>query len=826
MEHFRTLRRKDWQGRESDMTNLLGDFRFGIRLLKKNPGHTAAAVVALALGIGLTASMFSIVNGVILTGLPFAHSDRLVYMATTNVTKSREQVPLTLADFLEWQKRQTSFSGIAAFDATTINLSGNEKAERFDGGYMSANSFDLLGVRPILGRTLLPGEDQPQAAPVAVLGYGLWKSRYGGDPKILGKVIRINGAPTTIVGVMPEGFAFPVNQVVWVPLRLDPKRIVRGTDAEGVAAFGRLKDNVTLAQAQAEMAAIAKSLAREFPLTNQGVTAQIKPYTAMAVNDQITSLLFTMLGAVGFVLLLACANVASLMMARASLRTRELAIRSALGAGRKRVLTQILIESLLLSALGAVLGLGLAYWGIKAFNASIVDTNPPFWFHIALGGRPLLFVLGLTLLSGLLSGLAPALQASKADVNEVLKDEGRGSTSLRMGRFSRFVVVFEVAFSFALLVAAGLMIRSVVKVQTMDFAFAKENLLTVRVALYDAQYPEKANRVAFWNELLRRVEGRPGVVSVAAIDTLPTNGSETEFYAVEGHPYPTVRDLPQARMASISSRLFETLGVRLLAGRAFGPEDREGSLPVAVVNQSFAEKAWPRQDPIGRRIRLGKNKPGAPWRTVVGVVPDLQMNNLNDNDSGPAGFYLPLAQECPQRVNVVVRTHGAPLSFTQTVRAEVNAINPDLPLYFVMSMEQVIAKNAFFFNLFGTLFAIFGGAALVLAAVGIYGVISFSVQQRTQEIGVRMALGAQKGTVLGMIVRQGSRQLALGLGIGLVIAFLGARLLGTILFQVKPNDPVTFAGVCFTLTAIALTACLIPAQRASRVDPLVAIRYD
>ncbi|HTQ80822.1 MAG TPA: ABC transporter permease [Thermoanaerobaculia bacterium] len=808
------------------MTNLTGDIRFGFRMLKKNPGHTAAAVVALALGIGLTAAMFSIVNGVILTGLPFAHSDRLVYLGTTNLTQSRQELPLSLADFLEWRKRQTSFSAIAAFNSTTINLSGDKRPERFDGGYMSANAFDLLGVQPLLGRTFLPGEDGPQAEPVAILGYGLWKNRYGGDPKIIGRVVRVNGAPATVIGVMPEGFEFPVAEKLWVPLRLDPARTRRGSDAEGVSAFGRLKDGVTLPQAAAEMGAIAKALAQEFPATNKGVAAKVLPYTREYVNEQITSLLFTMLGAVTLVLLLACANVASLMVARASLRTRELAIRSALGAGRKRVLTQILIESLLLSSVGAVLGLGLAYLGVKAFNASIVDSNPPYWFHIALSGRPLLFVLALTFLSGVLSGLAPALQASRADVNEILKDEGRGSTSLRMGRFSRFIVVFEVAFSFALLVAAGLMVRSVVKVQTMSFDFDKRDLLTLRIALYEAKYPQKANRVAFWNELLRRLDGRPGTTGVAAISSLPTNGTETEFYTLDGHAYPAERDLPQAHQAVVSPKLFAALGVRPLAGREFGAQDREGSLPVVIVNESFAKKAWPHADPLGRRIRTGKNKPGAPWRTVVGVVPDLQMDNFGDKDSGPAGFYLPLAQECPQRVNLIVRTHGNPLSFTSTVRREVDGIDADLPLYFVYSMEQLIAKNAFFFNLFGTLFALFGVSALVLAAVGIYGVISFSVQQRTQEIGVRMALGAQKSTVLGMILRQGSMQLGLGLGIGLAFAFLASRLLSDVLFQVKPNDPITFAGVCLALTSIALTACIIPAQRASRVDPLVAIRYD
>jgi putative ABC transport system permease protein len=805
--------------------NILGDIRFGFRMLKKSPGHTAAAVVALALGIGLTAAMFSIVNGTIFSSLPFAHSDRLVWVSAANVEKSRQEMPLSFADVLEWEKRQTSFSGVAAFDATTINLSGDEKPERFDGGYMAANSFDLLGAKPILGRTFLPGEDEMQAQPVAVLGYGMWKTRYGGDPKVIGRVIRVNGAPTTVVGVMPEGFEFPINQKVWVPLRLDPKRTRRGSEDDGVAVFARLKEGVPLSRAQAETSAIAKSLAKEYPVTNKALTLRVKPYIDQVINEQISSLLFTMLGAVSLVLLLACANVASLMMARASLRSREIAIRSALGAGRGRVLGQILTESLILSVVGAALGLFLAYWGIKGFNAAIADSNPPYWFNIALTGRPLVFVLGLTLLSSLLSGLAPALQASKADVNEVLKDEGRGSTSLRMGRFSRSVVIAEVALSFFLLVLAGLMVRSVVNVQTMDFGFEKRNLLTVRLALYEAKYPEKTKRIAFWNDLLRRMEGRPGVVGVAAISILPSNGTEMESYAVDGKPYPTAHDLPRAHEASASPGLFKVLGAKLLAGRDFGPEDREGSLPVVLVNASFAKVVWPHEDPLGKRIRLGK-KTDSPWRTVVGVVPDLRMNGLGDTDSGPEGFYLPIAQECPQRNNIVVRTHGEPLAFTPTVRTEVAAIDPDLPLYFVYSMEQTIAKNAFFFNLFGTLFAIFGLSALVLAAVGIYGVISFAVTQRTQEIGVRMALGAHRGNVLGMIVRQGSVQLAIGLGIGLVIAFLGSRLLGDVLFQIKPNDPLTFAGVCLALTAISLTACLIPAQRASRVDPLVSIRYE
>ncbi|HXO22553.1 MAG TPA: FtsX-like permease family protein, partial [Thermoanaerobaculia bacterium] len=422
--------------------------------------------------------------------------------------------------------------------------------------------------------------------------------------------------------------------------------------------------------------------------------------------------------------------------------------------------------------------------------------------------------------------LAPALQASRANANEILKDEGRGSTSLRMGRFTRAIVVLEVAFSCALLVGAGLMIKSVVEVRKLNLGFESRDMLTLRIALFEAAYPRKQDRARFWEQLLPRLSALPGVETVAATSFLPTAGSETERYAVEGRAYATPQDLPSANQDAVSAGYFHAFGSRILAGRDFGRQDREGSLPVVIVNQSFAAKVWPRQEPLGRRLRLGDGKDGkAPWRTVVGLVPDLQMGGI-DPQAKPEGFYLPIAQDCPVRVSVALKAHSDPLALTPLVRGEVTALDHDLPIYFVRSMEEVLAKSAFFFNLFGVLFSIFGVSALVLASVGIYGIIAFSVHQRTQEIGVRMALGAQKRNVLRMILQQGMTQLGLGLGIGLVFAFAVSRLLGQMLFRVQPSDPATFAAVCVVLATVALFACLIPAQRASRIDPLVAIRYD
>jgi putative ABC transport system permease protein len=809
------------------MTGLAHDLRYGIRMLTKNPGLSVAAVLAFALGIGLSTAMFSIVYGAILRGLPFEESERLMHVENNNPAKEQRSLEVFLQDYFEIRKRQKSFEDIAGFYEGTVNLSGDEKPERYEGAFMTANSFDLLRAKPLIGRGIQPGEDSPGAEPVVVLGWGVWQARYNGDPNVIGRKVRVNGQPGTIVGVMPQGFAFPIAQEIWVPMRLDPLKTPRGR-GETLEVFGRLRDGVSIEQARAELGGIAQALAKEFPETNEGRGAVIKPYTEEYMGEEPRTLLFIMLAVCLAVLLLACVNVASLVMARASKRTREIAIRSALGADRRRLIGQLLTESVLLSLVGAVLGVLLAYVAARAFNAAIADTQPPFWINIAIDPVALLFALGTTLFAGVVSGLVPAFQASRTDVNEVLKDEGRGSSSLRMGIFTRMVVVAEVCLSCIILICAGLMIQNVLKMDDR-IEIDTANLFTNRIALFESAYPDEAQRARFFETLLGRLREDPAVVSAAASTYLPATGTWAPRFAMEGATYPKEEDQPRAHVAWVSAGFVHTFKGEVLRGRDFGAQDTPTSLPVALVNRSFAEKFWPGQDPIGRRIRFSDAEDPAaePWRTVIGVVPDLGMNSIEDNEFGPEGFFIPLSQDCPGFVSLVVRTRDPnPLSITERVRAHVTALDKDLPIYFVRSMEEVVAQTGFFQNLFATLFAIFGMVALVLASVGIYGVIAFSVEQRTQEIGIRMALGAQQSSVLGLILRQGMLQLVLGLGLGLVPAWLLGKALSGILVGVQPYDPPTFVGVCLLLASVALFACWVPAQRASRTDPLVAIRYD
>ncbi|HEV2851255.1 MAG TPA: ABC transporter permease [Thermoanaerobaculia bacterium] len=812
------------------MASIGQDVRFGVRMLFRNPGVTLAAVLALGLGIGLATAMFSIVYGALIRGLPVPEPERLMHLENANPSREEPSLEVFLHDFLDWRERQKSFEALAAYRGGTLNLSGdNGQPERYDGTYISANGFDVLRVKPILGRSFLPEEDTPQGQPAAILSYGVWKKRYQGDPKVLGRAVRINGQPGIIAGVMPQGFAFPSDTEVWTTLRLDPARVERGK-GNTLEVMGRLRDGVSLEQARAEMNGLAKAIAAEYPKTNEGRAAVVKPWMKEVTGGGMATVLWTMFAFCLVVLLLACTNVASLMMARVSRRTREIAIRSSLGAGRWRLVAQLLFESLILSSLGAVLGVAFAYWGVKLFNAAIAGSNPPFWIRIAIDPAALAFALGMTVVAALVSGLLPALQASRTDVGEVLKDEGRGSSSLRLGRFSRLVVIGEVAFSCLLLVSAGLMIRSVVAVRTIDLGFEPKNLFTARVALFEAAYPGEAKRAAFFEDLLERLASQPEVATVAATTNIPGGGTGLWRYRLEGGSYPTERDLPQTHVAMVSRGFFDVFGARILAGRDFGRLDTAGGLPVVIVNQSFAAKVWPGQDPLGKRVRLQEelDETNPPWRTVVGVVPDLKMEGIEDNDGEtPDGFYLPLSQRCPGFVSLTARSRtGNPLALTAVVRQQVNAIDPDLPIYYVYSMEQIMERGMFFPNLFASLFAIFGVAALLLASVGIYGVIAFSVNQRTQEIGIRMALGAQRRSVLRMILRQGMLQLGIGLLAGLLLAFFASRLLESILIGIKPQDPVTFTLVSFILATIAFIACWIPARRAMRTDPLVAIRYD
>ena len=806
------------------MNGLARDARIGIRRLARTPGQTLAAVTALALGIGLSTAVFSMTWGIVVRGLPFEEPEELLHLENDNPSQNQPSLGVYLQDFLEWRRRQTTFEGLAAYFVETANLSGGSHPERVEGARISANGFDLLRVRPVLGRGFLPGEDSPEAERVVVLGWGLWLNRYGGDPRVVGRKVRVNGLPATVVGVMPKGFGFPIHQQIWQPLRLDPNRLPRG-GGQTVEVFGRLRDGATLEQARAEMTGIARALAAELPATNRGRGAVVRPYTEKYLGDGPADILYVMLGACLAVLLLACTNVAALTTARAAERSREMAVRSVLGARRGRLVRLLLVETFLTAALGTVLAVPLAHAAVRTFNALIAERNVPFWVDVALDHSALLFAAGLTLLAGLASGLVPALQASRAGLAEVLKDEGR-STSLRMGWVMRAIVVLQVAVSCVLLVNAGLMIQNVRHVSTRT-GFRTSRLFTARLTLDEARHAGNAERVRFAEELLRRLREDPAVLAAAASSYIPATGSATTAYAIEGRDYAAEKDYPVAHLASVSAGFFERFGAGVLRGRGFEPGDTRGSLPVAVVNQSFARNSWPGQDPLGRRIRIALNgRRDEPWRTVVGVVPDLAMEHVATSDDG-AGFYLPLSQQGSALLNLVVETRDPdPLTVTQRVRGHVASLDPDLPIYYVYSMERAVEIVGVFPRFFAAAFSIFGLCALLLAAVGIYGVLALSVQRRTPEIGIRMALGARPGSVLGLIFRQGMAELLAGLGLGLLLAWLAARLLSSLLVGVDPQDPPTFLAVALVLAAVAIAACWFPARRASRTDPVAAIRYD
>ena len=807
------------------MSTLLQDLRFGARLLLKTPALTAISVLALTLGIGLTATMFSIVYGAILRGLPFEQPERLLHLERNNLSRDIQSMEVPIHDLTDWRAHQRSFEDLAAFYTGTVNLSGTERAERYDGAFITANAFELLRVRPVLGRTFRRGEDVPGAEPVIVIGHTLWQSRYGGRASVIGETVRVNGAPATIVGVMPEKFEFPLSQDVWVPLRLDPLQLPRG-QGQTLEVFGRLRDGVTVDAAAVELNGIARRLALEHPASNEGVGVVIKPYTEEYINEEPRALLYTMLGAVFFVLLIACANVANLLLSRAALRSKEVGIRTALGASRGRVIRQFLAEAFLLAAAGATLGIGVAFLGVRLFNDAIGGTNPPFWIDIRVDLWVLLFVVAVALLASLVSGAIPALQASRADVNEILKDESRGSSSFRIGRLSKALVMFEIALSCGLLVGAGLMIKSVAQLRTIDFGFPVDDVFTARVGLFETDYPDDASRRRFTDELDSRVAALPGVEAAAITSNLPALGSGRSQFALEGVTYAEDRDYPRARRLAVSPGFFTVFGVRPAEGRAFTGQDREGSLPTAIVNQSFARKHFGGRSPVGRHIQVRNPENEQPWLTIVGVVPDMFETGLGDRNDMPEAMYLPLAQQPVRFMSIVARVRGHPAALSPQVRDAVSAIDADLPIYFVRSLREAIDRNTWFYRVFGTMFMIFGVVALFLAAIGLYAVMAFSVSRRTREVGVRMALGAQARDVVAMIFRQGAVQIAVGMILGLALAAGVSRLLRIVLFEVEPRDPAIFAGVALVLTTVGLLACLVPARRATRIDPIVALRLE
>jgi len=797
------------------------DIRFGLRSLRQSPGLTLVAVVVLTFGIGLTTAGFSIVYGAILKGLPFPGGERIVEIYRNNPVQNTRRMGVPFPDYLDYRSQQHSFDAVAAYYSGTVNVSGTGVAERYDGAWVTASTFDVAFARPLLGRVLRPGEDAPGGGTVTVIGYGMWQRRFGGDPGIIGRVLRVNGTPFTIVGVMPRGYQFPDTQELWLPLQFDPG--MKRDAGPWLTVVGKLTPGATVDQANADLSVIERRLQQQYPATNKDIGAVAERFVDAELGPEPRQLLYTMLGAVFFVLLIACANVANLLLDRAMHKTKEVGIRIALGAPRGAVVRQFLTEAFVLSAAAAVLGTALAAVGIGAFNRTLVDHQPSFYIDIRLHPAVLLFAVGVSLLATVLSGAIPAFQSSRTDINEVLKDETRGSSSLHIGKMSRSLVVFEIALSCGLLVAAGLMIKSVTRLRTMDPGFRVENLFTARLG-FPAGYNDTLTQRGFFENLRERLTQLPGARAVALTSGLPGVQSNGGSFTVDGATYDADRDVPNANWTAVSPGFFETFAIPILQGRGSAATDRAESDPVVVVNRAFADRFFPKGSPIGRRIRQGGRTSTQPWMTIVGIVPTTF--SVDPEQPLEPAYYAPMSQHYASFVSIAVATAGEPMALTSAVRGTVTSLNPDIPLYRVYSMEEALARPTWYIRVFGTMFMILGLIALFIAAVGLYAVMAFSVSRRTREVGIRMALGAGAGDVIGLVFRQGAWQLGVGMLLGLAFAASVAQLMSVILFEVRPRDPAIFGGVVAVLAASGLIACLIPARRATRVDPLLALRSE
>jgi putative ABC transport system permease protein len=801
------------------------DLRYGLRALLKNPGFTAVAVIALALGIGANSAIFSVVNTVLLRPLPYADPDRLVMVWEDDTKHGYPRDTPAPANFFDWRAQNQVFEGMSATADQSFNLTGVGDPERVDGQAVSANLFSLLGVEPQVGRAFLPEEDQPGEGRVVIMGHALWQRRFGADQGIVGKPVTLNGLSYTVVGVMPPGFQFPGREEeLWVPLALTPQQAAR-RGSHYLRVVARLKPGVTVEQAQAEMNTIAARLQQQYPDANAEVGAAVVSLHEQVVGD-IKPALLVLLGAVGLVLLIACANVANLLLARAASRQKETALRIALGASRWRLVRQFLTESVLLAALGGVVGLLLSVWGVSVLK-SFIPENVSQVKAVAVDARVLAFTVLVSLLTGLLFGLAPATQASNFDLNETLKEGGRDSSSGGRGKRLRgLLVVAEVAVSLVLLIGAGLLINSFLRLRSVDPGFRTDHLLTMRVVLPQQKYPDQARRSAFYDELIRRVEAVPGVKSAAVTNWIPlVNQGDSVGVSVEGRPDPGP-NRPIVATRVVSPHYFQAMGIKLLSGRDFDERtDRADTPAVVVIDETMAKRLWPGEDPLGRRVTPGSPDSPDDWCQVVGVVKDVRQFELTAEPK-PQMYMLYAQADFFAPRHLVVNTSVEPMSLAATVRKTVWDVDRDQPVSNVSTMEEVLSGSIARQRFSTLLLGVFAGVALVLAAVGLYGVMSYSVAQRTREIGLRMALGAQRGDVLRMVVGQGLKLVLVGVAIGLAAAFALTRVMSSLLFGVSATDPATLAAISLLLISVAALASYIPARRATRVDPLIALRYE
>ena len=817
------------------MTTLWNDLRYAARLLVKSPAFTVVAVATLSLGIGANTAIFSVVNAALLNPLPFPGSDRLVVLSETVQRDTVERRNFSLPNYRDIRNRSQSFDGMAAWSGETFTLSSPAApARQVQGELASAGYFELLGATPAAGRVFTRAEDEERDAhPVALVSYPFWQRELGGAASAVGQDIALNDRPFTVVGVLPRGFkGLDDDTDVWVPMGMlalsESARLFDQRGARWHNVVARMKAGVALQQANADVATIARQLEQTYPDSNAkygGAAFSLKDETVGSLKP----LLLTLLAAVGFVLLIACVNLANLLLARASTRQRETAIRAALGADRNRLIRQFVAEGLLLSTLGAAGGLLLALWSVDAITA-LAPAGLPSFVTPHLDWRVMAFVAAVTCGAGLLLGLLPALQGSRTDLNDVLKDSARGSSGGReRARVRSMLVIAEVALSMLLLVGAGLMVRSFLNLQRVDVGFRADRALTLRVALPPKYQAEQIPQAA--GELMARVAAVPGVQHVAIGTDAPlTGGSSATIVSPEGVDPATAERGLRVYRHGVTPGFFTVLGAGLAAGRDFDTHDTLGAGAVAIVSRRFASKAWPGADPIGRRFTVGRGRPAKPdWITVVGVAPDLRYRSLTvDTSRNPEDpdVYFPFAQRSDRALSLLVSTTGTPSALTTPVRHAVHAFDRDAPTYGESPFADLVSARMASFRLSAGVMSFFGLVALLLAGIGVYGLINYSVMQRRQEMGVRVALGAGRREIYALVLKDAVKLTLAGLVIGVAAALPSARLLGTQLYGVTPNDPVTYASIVGLLLTVALTATLLPARRAARVDPIVALRAD
>jgi predicted permease len=809
------------------------DVRYAVRLLIKDRWFTAVAAIALALGIGANGAVFTFVNAVLLRGLPFDDPDRIVSMGSLDARG--RNLGVSRLDFLDIREAARSYSGLTMFMGAGVNVSDEGKApEQFGGAYVSANTFQMIGQRPVIGRDFSPENDRPGAEATVILGNGIWKNRYGSDPAVIGRSIKVNSLVATVIGVMAPDMKFPFNTDLWIPIsQLPPELSNSKRGVRSFQAMGRLKAGVTLPQARAELQNIEEKLAHDFPDTNKNIKPNLIFYNDSVTGPQITLIFWSLMGAVGFVLLIACANVANLLLARSAQRTREIAVRVSLGASRWRIVRQLLVESVLLSIISGVLGMGLALGGIRIFDSVLTDQGKPYWMKFTIDPIVIVFLGAVCVATAFIFGLAPALHVSKTDVNEVMKEGGgrSGTGGMRARRWTGALIVAEVVLTLVLLAGAGFMMRSFLTMYRMDLGIDTSHLLTMRLTLPLTKYPQREPRVAVYQHLEERLRGVKAIQSAALTTNPPMQGGFVRQLSIEGRPQPEGVPVPEVTMVSVSTGYFDTLRIPIVRGRAFTDTDGTPAQPSAIVNQRFVALHFSGEDPVGHRIRLVDSGPPGPNSslpvdiTIVGIVPNVRQRSFQEPDPDPI-VYLPYRAD-PQRFSMLmVRTASDPGTVTPLVREEMRIVEPDLPLFDIQTMDARLAQMRWPMRVFGSMFAIFAGIALLLSAVGLYAVTAYSVSQRTSEIGIRMALGAQPEQVLWLVLKRALVHLSIGLPIGMAGAFGVGRLLQSLLVQTSSRDPLTIALIALVMIVVSVAACFWPARKATRLDPVIALRYE